>query len=159
MKRILFCASALLLGANAANAATATGAFNVTLTLNAQCTVSNANNLTFGTVGLLSGPVNQTSTFQVTCTNATPYTVGLNAGQYPSGAQRQMLNASTTQYVAYNLYQDSAYSTPWGNASGVWESGTGTGAAQSFTVYGQVPAQTTPPPGTYSDTVTITVTY
>jgi len=36
---------------------------------------------------------------------------------------------------------------------------TGNGASQSYTVYGRVPAQTTPAPGTYTDTVTVTVTY
>ena len=35
--------------------------------------------------------------------------------------------------------------------------GTGTGAAQSITVYGQVPAQATPKPDTYQTTVTATV--
>ena len=37
--------------------------------------------------------------------------------------------------------------------------GTGTAATQSIPVYGRVPAQATPPPGTYSDTVVATVTY
>ncbi len=38
-------------------------------------------------------------------------------------------------------------------------SGTGSGAAQNFTVFGRVPSQTTPPPATYSDTIVTTVTY
>ena len=36
-------------------------------------------------------------------------------------------------------------------------SGTGTGAAQTLTVNGSVPAQATPAPDTYSSTVTATV--
>ena len=36
--------------------------------------------------------------------------------------------------------------------------GLGTGAAQSYTVYGLVP-QATPRPGSYSDTVTATITF
>ena len=36
---------------------------------------------------------------------------------------------------------------------------TGNGAAQSYTVYGRIPVQTTPAPAAYSDTITITVTY
>ncbi|MCE3520182.1 spore coat protein U domain-containing protein, partial [Escherichia coli] len=35
----------------------------------------------------------------------------------------------------------------------------GSGAAQPYTVYGRVPVQTTPAPGTYTDTITVTVTY
>jgi spore coat protein U-like protein len=38
-------------------------------------------------------------------------------------------------------------------------SGTGNGAGQTITIFGRVPAQTTPAPGTYTDTVTVTVTY
>lgn len=35
----------------------------------------------------------------------------------------------------------------------------GSGVAQTFTVHGRVPPQNTPPPGNYSDTVVVTVTY
>ena len=38
-------------------------------------------------------------------------------------------------------------------------SGTGTGVTQTLNVYGRVAPQTTPKPGTYSDTVIATVTY
>jgi spore coat protein U-like protein len=38
-------------------------------------------------------------------------------------------------------------------------SGTGIGSSQNYTVYGRVQAQTTPAPGTYTDTITVTVTY
>jgi hypothetical protein len=47
----------------------------------------------------------------------------------------------------------------WGNTLSNWESGTGSGLGQSLTVYGLVPAQTTPAPGIYTDTIVATVTY
>ncbi|MBS0432870.1 MAG: spore coat protein U domain-containing protein, partial [Proteobacteria bacterium] len=48
----------------------------------------------------------------------------------------------------------------WGNTIGTnTVASTGTGSAQAFTVYGQVPAQTTPPAAVYNDTVNVTVTY
>jgi len=37
--------------------------------------------------------------------------------------------------------------------------GTGTGALQSLTVYGQLPANQKVLPGSYSDTITVTITY
>ena len=37
--------------------------------------------------------------------------------------------------------------------------GTGTGLAQSATVYGRIPPQATPSPGTYNDTIVVTLTY
>jgi spore coat protein U-like protein len=58
------------------------------------------------------------------------------------------------------LYSDALRTLNWGNTSASWVSGTGTGAAQTLTVYGLIPLQTTPAPATdYADTVTITVTY
>ena len=62
--------------------------------------------------------------------------------------------------VNYSLYSDSGRTTVWGNTVGTdTVAATGSGASQSYTVYGRVTAQTTPAPGTYSDTVTVTVTY
>jgi spore coat protein U-like protein len=62
--------------------------------------------------------------------------------------------------VTYSLYSDSGRATVWGNTVGTnTVAGTGNGASQSYTVYGRAPAQTTPAAGTYTDTVTVTVTY
>jgi spore coat protein U-like protein len=62
--------------------------------------------------------------------------------------------------VTYGLYRDSARSQAWGSTAGVdTVSGTGTGLTQTLTVYGRVAPQTTPTPGTYSDTIIATVTY
>ena len=48
----------------------------------------------------------------------------------------------------------------WGNTvSTDTVAGTGNGSGQSYTVYGRIPAQTTPAPGNYADTITVTVTY
>ena len=61
--------------------------------------------------------------------------------------------------VIYGLYQNAARSVPWGTANASTLGGTGTAATQTIPVYGRVPGQVTPPPGTYSDTVVATVTY
>nr|WP_287115276.1 spore coat protein U domain-containing protein [Mesorhizobium sp.] len=37
--------------------------------------------------------------------------------------------------------------------------GTGTGAEQTYPVYGQVPVQETSTAGTYADVITVTLTY
>jgi spore coat protein U-like protein len=56
--------------------------------------------------------------------------------------------------------QDSGRATPWGDSVGVnTMAATGSGLVQSFTVYGRVPAQNTPSPGSYSDTVVLTISY
>jgi spore coat protein U-like protein len=75
---------------------------------------------------------------------------------------------SSGNFLPYGLYVDSGLTHPW--TTGATNStctvtndcylGTGNGSAQSVTVYGQVPTTATAPPsGTYSDTVTMTVTY
>lgn len=61
--------------------------------------------------------------------------------------------------ITYGLYTDAARTIPWGSAAGQTISGTGNGSARSLTVYGRVPAQTTPMTGLYSDTVVVTVNY
>jgi spore coat protein U-like protein len=133
--------------------------FTVTATDASNCSVS-ASTLNFGSVGVLGSAVNATSAVTVTCTNALPYTIALDGGL--SGAtnptQRVMLQAA--QQITYGLYRDSARAQPWGDSVGTnTAAGTGSGLAQTLTVYGRVPAQTTPAPGTYSDTVVVTISY
>jgi spore coat protein U-like protein len=138
---------------------TSTASFTVTATVLASCTVS-ATNLSFGTTGTLTSNIDSTSSISVTCSNGSPYQVGLNAGN-GSGAtvtNRKMTLSSTT--VNYALYSNSSRTTNWGNTAGTdTVGGTGTGSAQSLTVYGRVPSQSTPAPGTYTDTIVVTVTY
>ena len=134
--------------------------FTVQATVTPQCFVS-ASPLNFGNnVGLLTTAVNATTTLGVQCSNGTPYNVGLNGGQNSGGninARRMVLGANS---IAYQLYQNSARSTVWGNTiSNNTVAGTGSGNTQSLTVYGSVPAQTTPPAGTYNDTIIVSVTY
>jgi spore coat protein U-like protein len=144
-----------------AQASTAiTANLNVSLSITATCTVTGGT-LPFGISGLLTGLLPATGTFTVTCTNTTPYTMGLNQGV--TGATvttRQLHSATTSANVNYGLYSDIARTVNWGNTVGSWVSGVGTGSAQTVTVYGLVPLQTTPAPATdYTDTITITVTY
>lgn len=143
---------------NGTNSAT----FNVTLTLQANCSIT-ANPLNFGSTGVLSAAINQQTTLSVTCSDTTPYNVGLDAGNVTGSTVASRLLAGTTAgntstTVAFELYQDAGHTTLWGNTQGTnTEGGTGTGAAQAITVYGQVPAQATPKPDTYQTTVTATV--
>ena len=153
-------AACFLLPAAGAYALTATSTFTVSVQLNATCLINSASALTFLPQGVLSTNVNQTSTIQVTCTNTTPYNIGLDAGTGAGAtvAVRKMTSGGAT--VNYSLYSDSGYNTVWGNTvSTDTVAGTGNGAAQNYTVYGRIPAQTTPAPGNYSDTITVTVTY
>ena len=142
-------------GGNSSNASGST----FTATVNATCNVSAAN-INFGSAGVLSANINSTGTVTPQCTNSTPYNIGLNAGT-ATGATvttRKMTNGAAT--VAYRLYSNSGRTTNWGNTVGTdTVGGAGTGNNQSYTVYGRVPAQTTPAPAAYTDTIVVTVTY
>jgi spore coat protein U domain-containing protein, fimbrial subunit CupE1/2/3/6 len=139
---------------------TTTTTFQTQITIQATCTIISASTLDFGTQGVLSANVDQTSTLQVQCTNTTPYNIGLDAGT-GSGATvttRKMTNGGAT--INYSLYTNSGRTTVWGNTVGTdTVAATGNGASQSYTIFGRVPPQTTPAPGTYTDTITVTVTY
>jgi spore coat protein U-like protein len=138
----------------------ATSNFDVTLKILANCVIA-ANPLDFGqSQGVLASAVTVNTTINVTCSSTTLYNVGLNAGtgtgsstttRYMSGT------GSNTGTVQFNLFQ-TAGATNWGNTQGTdTKSGTGTGVAQAITVYGQIPAQSTPAPDNYKSTITATV--
>ena len=60
----------------------------------------------------------------------------------------------------YAVYSNSARSSIWGNTVGSnVVAGTGLGTAQVLTVYGRIPAAQYPAPGSYTDTITATLTY
>lgn len=159
--RLILVASALF-----APAAASAEQINTTLTVEADvvahCTVS-AGSIDFPDVNPLSGAnVNGSGTFSVSCTNGTGWTAaaGIGSGSGASYTARKMTFGANT--LNYNLYTSNTYGTVWGDgsASTAMLSGTGTGAAQSTTVYGRVPlGQNTARPGGYSDSVSITITY
>jgi len=148
---------ALGLGSAAANAATATASFNVTATVVATCSIS-ATALAFG--NYTGAQTDNTSTISVTCTNTTPYNVLLNPGS-ATGATvttRKMTNGANT--LGYALYSDTGRTVNWGQTVGTdTVAGTGNGSAQTLTVYGRIAAGQLVTPGSYTDSVTATVSY
>lgn len=163
LKSTLLAASLVTAGiatAPAALAATAPATMAVNITIQNACNVSSVapTAMAFGTLGPLAAAVNQTSTITVTCTKSAPYNIGLDGGTSGSVSARTMVNGANS--VGYQLYSDTGRTVVWGNTIGTnTVASSGTGSAQAFTVYGQVPAQATPPAATYTDTVNVTVTY
>jgi spore coat protein U-like protein len=139
-------------------AATSTTTFSVTATVQATCLVS-ATALAFGTY---TGAVaTSTSAVSVTCTNTTPYNLGLSAG-LATGATvttRSMVGPASA-LLGYGLFQNAGHTVNWGQTIGTdTVTGTGNGSAQAITVYGQAAASQYVAPGAYADTITATVTY
>ena len=131
-----------------------TDTFTAKITIEADCDIVSAPDLDFGTHGVLAADVDDTSTLSVQCTKTTPYNIGLDDGI--NGVRKMKLGTST---IDYELYKDSSRSVSWGNAAAARKSATGDGDSQDHIIYGRVPSQTTPAPGTYQDTVTVTVSF
>jgi spore coat protein U-like protein len=143
---------------NPAVAASSNTTFQVTATVAATCLIS-ATNLAFGSyTGTL---VNATSTITVTCSNTTPYNVGLDVGTSSGAAvSSRKMGGPGGALLGYALFRDSGHTQNWGNTVGTdTASGTGNGSAQALTVFGQVAANQLVAPGSYSDTITATVSF
>lgn len=144
---------------------TATSGFPFTVTANVlpQCSTYVTTDMDFGTnAGAITSNRDQTSTIGLTCLNRTAYTIALDNGLYPQGTTRRMRHTTNPAYfIPYELYSNSGRSTRWGSTSGVdLVSGTGTGSAQSLTVYGRAPPTTgAVAEGTYNDQIKVTITY
>src|SRR5690606_41443802 len=86
--------------------------------------------------------------------------VSLEEGSNAGGggiAARNM--AGGVNLVAYQLYSDAGLTQVWGETIGTdTVAGTGTGAVQALSVYGEVPSANSPA-GTYTDTITATITF
>lgn len=124
------------------------------------CSVS-ATNLQFGTIDpLVATDHDSTSTITVTCSGilSTAYTVSLSTG---SGTYSQRQMSSGANILDYNLYTDSARTDIWGDGTGSTSavSGSANETGTDHTVYGRSPHQPAALPGSYSDSITVTVTY
>lgn len=153
-----------LLSAGIADSATTTATFTVTASVLSACSATAAN-LTFGAYTPGAGTLTNSSIISVKCTKSTPYSVALNAGS-SGGTFAQRLMASGVNKLQYNLYTSAALTTVFGDGTASTATGAGTGAglatANLLTVYGQLPDSSTNQtavPGSYSDTITVTVTY
>lgn len=163
---VLAMACILILAASSAFAGTATSNMSVSATVSANCTIS-AGALAFGAydpvVANAASPLPGTATITVTCTNGSPATLTLDQGLNPAGGStnaaplRQM--ASGGNFLSYALFQDNAFTIPWGNTAGTGVAYTGTGVSGSVSVFGQVAAAQNVPAGTYNDTVVATITF
>lgn len=138
-------------------ATTASATFAVTANVQATCLVS-AGALAFG---IYSGmPINSTATITVTCTNGTPYYVNIGNGLHQDANFYPRMIGPAGQFASYRFYQDAARTIGWRNTYNLdGRNGTGNGSAQLLTAYGQLIGGQFVTPGSYTDTVTVTVTF
>lgn len=144
-------------------AQTATDTFGVSLTVEAECTLS-AEDLAFGSTGIVDTDIDAEANLTVQCTEGSPYAIGLSAGAGIGATETARLLTHTTvpaNTAAYQIFQETGRTTNWGNTEGVdtVDSTAATGADETVTVYGRVPGGQNVPSGEYGDTVTATIWY
>ena len=128
----------------------------------AQCSVSTTP-LVFGTYNVFSAaPVDSTGTVVFRCNGgAKTILIAMSRGQSLTFHPREL--GMGTEKLAYNLVQDAARSTVWGDLS----AGTGAHIANeppnnmdiAVTVYGRIPPGQDISAGAFSDTVTVVVNF
>lgn len=142
-----------------ADTGSVSGNVNLTLNVTSFCYIDSAPNVGFGSAALPSGLTTVVAnTISVRCTLNAAYSVNLTSSVAGTGAYRQMSSTanSVTSYLQYQIFKGD--STVWTAATN--SSATGTGTSQSFPYTASVNlTQANQPAGSYSDTVTVTVTY
>src|SRR5688572_25395349 len=141
---------------------TATAGMPVRMEIVASCSVS-ASDLNFGAYASnQNAPVQGQTAIQLLCGTGTLAELSLDAGTGPGGStsRRRMEQEAGRDRLDYDLFQDPGRTIHWGDRSGVdtLEVQT-TGSALTIPVYGQIPGGQRVRDGTYSDTITVQVTY
>jgi spore coat protein U-like protein len=133
------------------------GSLSISGSVSPICSVS-AGSLGFGSYTSAAAAL-ATATVSVNCSNGGSYAVGLGSGSNFSTTRR--MAGPSGQFLGYELYSDSGRSVFWGDGTtlGNRVSGTGSGVSQNLTVYGRIPAGQNITPGSYTDTVVVTVEY
>jgi len=167
MRKILSAtmAATALLGAGVTQAGSAPANLTVSVTVTANCVVSN------GTLPMAyvpgNGNVKANTTMSVSCSpGANPTTVGFGWGLNGSAVNQTRAAANGAVQVAYNLYTTNSYGTVLGTTVGtntLTVTLPATFAAPStLTIYGEVPdtaANQLVAAGTYTDTVLATLAF
>lgn len=134
----------------------------------ARCSVS-ASGVDFGDYDVFAlAPTDSTGTITVTCEGLVialeSYTIKIGRGGGHGDFSSRTMN-SGSHALLYNLYTDPAYTTVWGDGTGVssvvsdsYLIGLFT-VTRNYTVYGRIPAGQDASVGNYSDTLIVTVNY
>ena len=160
-------ATTLMLLIAAGSRSHASGSASANLSVSASvannCTISTSP-LAFGAydpvVANASTNLDATGTVTVACTKGATATIGLGIGSNAAGNTRRMTDGSSN-FLAYEMYQDSSRATIWGNSGAelLSPSAAPSKSMRDFTVYGRIPSNQDVPAGSYGDTVTATVNF
>ncbi|HZP10963.1 MAG TPA: spore coat U domain-containing protein [Nevskiaceae bacterium] len=164
-KKVLVAGALIACTSSAVQASTTTTTFNVTATVISSCSTS-ASDLAFGNYDPLAvGAAVGTTTVTVTCSLLAPYSIGLSIGTngVAINNRKMKITGGGTDLLNYGLYRDLSHTLNWGITTGLGGDTlnlVGTGLAVGSTVFGTIPAgQTGASVGSYTDTITVTITF
>lgn len=144
-----------------------TTSFEVYLDVVASCEFTGSTDVAFGSHAVVPGQqLDAYGSLTVRCNVPAAYAISLDGGRHGSVTDRRMAS-DTGETIAYQLYSGpggtspctAAAGTQWGDASGgcIYR-GTYAGTPQDIQVHGRLTIDN-PRAGSYSDTVTATITY
>jgi spore coat protein U-like protein len=145
----------------AANGASTTSTLPVSATVTPACAIS-TDPVAFGVYDPLAVvPHDANGNIMITCSagTASQAVAGLGVSAVATLLGRKMLSGANM--LTYNLFTDSQRSVVWGDGTGLSQilSNNGNGTVQVIPIYGRIPAGQLVPPGNYSDTILVTLTY
>lgn len=135
----------------------------LSLTVTNDCTAISAPDVSFDSAPLVQNFKSVSQTVGITCTKGSTYTVGVNNGSHANGSLRRM--ASGGNFMSYEIYKANG-TDRWGSvgserwASGVSSAVSTDGLLRSYNYVAKVLTnQSTPPAGTYTDTVVVDIAF
>lgn len=140
-----------------AQASTVSSQLNITANVAASC------NFTLPT-SVYVGQYNPTTEatrafdFEITCSNTVAYDIGIDKGLNGLDVLSRKLKSDDNELLDYSLKLQ-AENTNWGDTAGSLKTGVGNGALETFSAVITIPSGQFVKPGTFTDTVTVTLTY
>ena len=122
------------------------------------CTL-NVTGVNFGSYDVFSNTaLDSTGNIDVNCPSGIGYSVALSAG---GGTHTQRFMSSGANTLSYNLFTAANRAVVWGDSTRgtVTVNGTGIGVSVNHGVYGRIPALQNAHIGSYSDFITVELTF
>jgi spore coat protein U-like protein len=122
----------------------------------ATCSMS-VQGVNFGSYDFMSSQdLDSAGHVMVTCDASSSFSISLSTG---AGTYASRTMQSGAHLLHYNLYTDAAHTMVWGDGTGGSVVVSGSGDSVDEVVYGSAPAGQNPYIGTYSDAITVTLTF
>lgn len=159
MNKILLCLSIMGLCVPAFADSNSTTIVAGSAKVNSTCTVA-VLPINFGTINSNSQNL-QSTTLTATCTKGTAFNVALSTGISNDFSNRYMALTDNSDQLKYNVYFDNLYNNILGDGTSntATINDMGTGNDQTFTLFGKIPTGQFVSPGTYSDLISVTLSY